>query len=175
MGNFRVMAGMAILAAVGHAQAALTFHGVPLSCVDRASRQYNVPAQDLFALMENEGAAPGVAVHDNNGTTDLGPMQVNTCHLPFLSNYGFSYDTLKNDACANVLAGAWVYARCLEQMGGNQVLAAACYNAGPNDLVAAYQDGYVQRFVNHLGAGVTLGQLQGRPHKPGLELVVEDQ
>ena len=146
------------------------FHGTPLSCIQAASRRYQVPVEDLYALLENEGAGPGVAAHDPNGTVDLGPMQVNTCHLPFLSHYGYTYDTLKNNACANVEAGAWVFARCLF-ISNNVIQAAACYNAGHN-LYAAWQDGYVQRFAEHLGLGTPVWTM-AKPHKPGLELVVE--
>jgi soluble lytic murein transglycosylase-like protein len=134
-----------------------SFHGTPISCIQQASRTYAVPRRDIFALMKNEGGTPGIAVRDSNGTQDLGPMQVNTCHLPFLRSYGYSYRVLKNNACANVMAGTWVFARCLA-ITGNLLSAAACYNAGPGNLAAAWQDGYVQRFAAHLGL-----QIQGAP------------
>ncbi len=127
-----------------------SFHGVPAACIERASSTYGVPYQDIVALMRNEGGRPGTAVPDPNGTTDLGPMQVNTCHLRFLSEYGYHYRTLRYNGCANVMAGTWVFARCLAQTG-SLLAAAACYNAGVHDLAAAWQTGYVQRFAGHLG------------------------
>ncbi len=132
------------------------FHGAPISCIAAASRQYGVPKRDIIALMKNEGAAPGVAAHDSNGTTDLGPMQVNTCHLPFLRQYGYSYQVLKNNACANVIAGTWVFTRCLAQTG-NVLNAAACYNAGVGAMPIAWQSGYVARFAAHLGLQILNG------------------
>lgn len=129
------------------------FHGVPDSCIQQASAIYGVPRRDILALLKNEGGSPGVAVQDSNGTQDLGPMQVNTCHLPFLRQYGYSYNTLKNDACPNVMAGTWVFAQCLA-ITGNLVAAAACYNAGPGNMEAAWSNGYVQRFAAHLGLGI---------------------
>ena len=127
-----------------------SFHGVPAACIERASSTYGVPYQDIIALMKNEGGRPGTAVLDSNGTTDLGPLQVNTCHLSFLARYGYSYRTLRYNGCANVMAGAWVFARCLAQTG-SLLAAAACYNAGVHNLAAAWQAGYVQRFADHLG------------------------
>lgn len=127
-----------------------SFHGVPVECIERASSTYGVPYQDIVALMRNEGGRPGTAARDSNGTTDLGPMQVNTCHLPFLEKYGYRYRTLRYNGCANVMAGAWVFARCLAQTG-SLLAAAACYNAGHGNMQAAWRSGYVQRFAGHLG------------------------
>ncbi len=129
------------------------FHGVPDHCIQQASAIYGVPRQDIVALMKNEGGRPGTVSPDANGTEDLGPMQVNTCHLPRLRAFGYSYYKLRYDACANVMAGTWVFARCLA-ITGNLMAASACYNAGPGDLQAAWQNGYVQRFSAHLGLHV---------------------
>ncbi|MDA8378721.1 MAG: lytic transglycosylase domain-containing protein [Planctomycetia bacterium] len=126
------------------------FHGVPVTCIERASSTYGVPYQDIIALMKNEGGRPGTAVCDSNGTTDLGALQVNTCHLPFLEKYGYSYRALRYNGCANVMAGTWVFARCLAKTGG-LLAAAACYNAGLKDMPAAWDNGYVQQFAGHLG------------------------
>ena len=130
--------------------APLEFHGVPMTCIARASSTYGVPVQDIIALMKNEGGRPGTASRDSNRTVDLGPMQVNTCHLPFLSAYGYHYSVLRYNGCANVMAGSWVFARCLARTG-NLLAAAACYNAGVGNQQAAWRTGYVQRFAEHLG------------------------
>lgn len=141
-----------------------SFHGVPVECIERASSTYGVPYQDIVALMRNEGGRPGTAARDSNGTTDLGPMQVNTCHLPFLARYGYHYQTLRNSGCANVMAGTWVFARCLYQTG-SLLAAAACYNAGVRDMPAAWENGYVQRFANHLGIVIGKQTQSGQPAK----------
>ncbi|MBU2774251.1 lytic transglycosylase domain-containing protein [Acidithiobacillus ferrooxidans] len=126
------------------------FHGVPVTCIERASSTYGVPFPDIVALMKNEGGRPGTAVRDSNGTSDLGPLQVNSCHLPLLEKYGYRYQTLRYNACANTMAGVWVFARCLAKTG-SLLSAAACYNAGVKDMPAAWHNGYVQRFARHLG------------------------
>lgn len=138
------------------------FHGVPQACIERASQTYGVPKRDILAIMKNEGAAPGVAAPDPNGTVDLGPMQVNTCHLPRLVRYGYSYSKLLDNPCANVMAGTWVFARCL-QIEGNLINAVACYNAGPRDLAAAWQDHYVQRFARHIGLDLSRNAVAATP------------
>lgn len=151
-----------------------SFHGVPAACIERASSTYGVPYQDIIALMKNEGGRPGTAVLDSNGTTDLGPLQVNTCHLPFLSRYGYHYRTLQRNGCANVMAGTWVFARCLAQTG-NLLAAAACYNAGRGNMQAAWRTGYVQRFAEHLGIVIGAEAKRQKPKNPWVDasLIVE--
>lgn len=145
------------------------FHGVPENCIQQASAIYGVPRRDIVALLKNEGGRPGIAVQDANGTQDLGPMQVNTCHLPTLREFGYSYKLLKYNPCANVMAGTWVFARCLAATG-NLIAASACYNAGTGDMQAAWADGYVQRFSAHLGLSIAGGP---QKHYLAAGLVVE--
>ncbi|MBU2769487.1 lytic transglycosylase domain-containing protein [Acidithiobacillus ferrivorans] len=129
--------------------AAATFHGVPMSCVQSAASRYGLSADVVLAILRTEGGRPGTVAPDPNGTDDLGPAQVNTCHLPFLSRYGYTRSTLINNPCANVMAGAWIFARCLAGTP-NLPQAAACYNAGSHPWLA-WQSGYVQRFSRYLG------------------------
>lgn len=144
------------------------FYGVPTQCIEQAAQRYATPPAAIVSLLRNEGGRPGLAVANTNGTQDLGPMQVNTSHLKFLIHYGYTYQTLRDDPCANVMAGTWIYARCLARTGG-VLRAAACYNAGGRPWLA-WQSGYVQRFAIHLRSVAASAPAVS----PGVELIVED-
>lgn len=146
--------------------ATLTFHQVPLRCIDAAAHRYGLAVPDIYAILRTEGGRIGSVVPDPNGTSDLGPAQVNTCHLPFLSHYGYTFHTLAYNPCANIMASSWIFARCLAQTSG-PLQAAACYNAGGRPWLA-WQSGYVQRFSANLGAPVSLVPVVYHPPKASL-------
>lgn len=151
--SFGALAALAVwllAAAWSPAQAfPAVFHGVPLHCIRSAAHRYGLSTPILVAVLRTEGGRPGTVAPDPNGTADLGPAQVNTCHLPALEASGYSFRALADDACANVAAGAWIFARCLASTG-DVLNAAACYNAGSRPWLA-WQSGYVQRFAHFLG------------------------
>ncbi|MBN6741200.1 lytic transglycosylase domain-containing protein [Acidithiobacillus sp. MC6.1] len=120
-----------------------------MRCIQSAAHRYGLTLPILISVLRTEGGRPGTVAPDPNGTADLGPAQVNTCHLPHLEAYGYTYTQLTDNPCANVAAGAWIFARCLSATG-NVLSAAACYNAGGRPWLA-WQSGYVQRFARYLG------------------------
>jgi len=141
-----------------------SFHGVPLACMHQAAARYGLRSDILLAILNTEGGRPGTVAYDSNGTEDLGPAQVNTCHLPTLSLYGYTFTTLADNPCANIEASAWIFSRCLAETG-NLLNAAACYNAGSHPWLA-WQSGYVQRFAAALGDPISVLQTPQFPQKP---------
>lgn len=129
------------------------------ACIQAAALIYGFNAQVIPALIRTEGGQTGLAVQDANGTTDYGLLQVNSSHLPQLNRLGYTPAALANDNCANIMAGAWVYASCLRQTPGSPLDAAACYNAGVHPWLA-WQDGYVARFAVNLGLPIPAGALR---------------
>lgn len=148
------------LPGIVHAQPFVS--GVPLSCIQSAAHRYGLSVPILAAVLRTEGGRPGTVSPDPNGTFDLGPAQVNTCHLPTLQRYGYSFAALAGDPCANIEAGAWIFARCLSGTG-NVLDAAACYNAGSRPWLA-WQSGYVSRFAGYLGQPLSTPAFA--PHPP---------
>lgn len=144
---------------VAVAHEAPRFHGVPLSCIHSAAQRYGLRSSLLLAILRTEDGRIGTVSPDPNGTDDLGPAQINTCHLPFLEHYGYTFHILADNPCANIAASAWIYARCLHATG-NDLQAAACYNAGSEPWIA-WQRGYVQRFASFLGLPV---HVETKPH-----------
>lgn len=147
------------------APAGSSFHGVPLACMRQAATRYGLRPDILLAILHTEGGRLGTVAPDGNGTEDLGPAQVNTCHLPTLSHYGYTFATLADNPCANIEASAWIFSRCLASTG-NLLNAAACYNAGSRPWLA-WQSGYVQRFARALGDPISVLQEPQQPQKPG--------
>jgi hypothetical protein len=148
-----------------------------MRCIDNSALRYGLTAPIVLSILSTEGGRPGTVAPDPNGTYDLGPAQVNTCHLPFLSQYGYSFATLRDDACANVAAGAWIFSRCLFATG-NVLEAAACYNAGSRPWLA-WQSGYFQRFASFLGVALHdpqafLDAAPAQKPKPSAPILLDD-
>lgn len=82
----------------------------PLSweCVKDAAREHGLPLAAMVGILATEGGRTGEALSNTNGTWDLGPYQVNTCHVDELLREGLSPDMLLRDGCANAYAAAWI-------------------------------------------------------------------
>lgn len=115
----------------------------PAICIVQAEARYSVPANLIRSVLHAEGAGPGVAVRNTNGSEDLGWMQINTLWLPKLAPYGVTRHTLLYDACINVGVGAWILQRYYLRFH-DWTSAIRAYNAGP-DLSGGY--GYARRVI----------------------------
>lgn len=93
------------------------------ACIFLAAQTYSVPPAILVGIYQVEGGKIGQEVGPNdNGTYDLGPMQINTTWLPELADeWGVSSSTAKkwvrDDACTNVGVAAWILRRHLNETG----------------------------------------------------------
>ena len=84
----------------------------PQCVVEEAGRQ-SLEVVKLLAVMKTEGGRLGEYSRNSNGSYDIGPMQVNTIHLPELSKaYGIPQATVSKllafNGCFNVAVGAWM-------------------------------------------------------------------
>lgn len=84
---------------------------VTAACVVAASNRYQIAPGIILSVLGVEGGKVGHVSRNKNGTVDIGPMQINSIHLPDLAKYGISYSKLKNDGCLNVHIGAWMLRR----------------------------------------------------------------
>lgn len=91
----------------------MLINDVPVSCINQAAVAYHVPATLILAIMRKENGRNGQAVRNNNGTHDLGIMQINTRWLPTLAKYGYTKQDLQFNACKNVMVGTWILAGSL--------------------------------------------------------------
>ncbi len=92
------------------------------ACLMLASQTYSVPPAVLVGIYKAEGGQLGMESRNDNGTYDLGPMQINTIWMPDLAGkWGVSQTTarrwVRDDACTNVGVAAWILRTHLDETG----------------------------------------------------------
>lgn len=76
-------------------------------CIERASAQYGIHTDVLFAILLVEGGTVGKDSKANdNGTYDIGPFQINSMHRKELASIGVDEQRLRNDGCVNAMVAA---------------------------------------------------------------------
>lgn len=90
---------------------------VEAECIIDASKRFSVPAALILTILDVEGGEVGVRAKNNNGTWDMGPMQVNTCHMEELSPFGLTEREIEENGCLNIQVGAWLLKRQMTQTG----------------------------------------------------------
>ncbi|WP_017902398.1 lytic transglycosylase domain-containing protein [Pseudomonas asplenii] len=100
------------------------------NCFQDAGERYRIDPLLLYAIAQVESGLDPRARHDNrDGSRDIGLMQINSRHLPTLAAFGIAERNLQEEPCTSVMAGAWILARLVQQLGyGWQAVGA--YNAG---------------------------------------------
>lgn len=112
----------------------MAMNSVIAACLMLAAQTYNVPPAVMLGIMHVEGGRVGQAVGPNdNGSYDLGPMQINTLWVPKLANHwkvsaSTAHRMVKDDACVNVNVAAWILRQRLNE-SGNLTLAIAHYHS----------------------------------------------
>ena len=93
------------------------------ACLMLAAQTYSVPPAVLVGIHQVEGGTVGQAVGPNdNGTYDLGPMQINTLWVPLLAEkWGVTENTayrwVRDDPCTNMGVSAWILRTHLNETG----------------------------------------------------------
>lgn len=116
-----------------------------LECIREAAQRHEVPLAGLLGILATEGGKPGEALSNRNGTWDMGPFQLNTCHVNALFERGVSPHDVLTDACVNADAAAWLLARELDRTG-DLWEAIGAYHSRTRHLHRAY----VRRVKNNL-------------------------
>lgn len=119
--------GVAMALLYSHAQA----------CWDQAATRYGVNPHMLYAIAKTEsGLNPSAMNRNNNGSVDVGLMQINSIWFPTLRHHGIDEQQLL-DPCTSIHVGAWILAQNIRRMG-NTWEAVGAYNAGKFDLRMKY-------------------------------------
>lgn len=93
------------------------------ACLMLAAQTYSVPPAVLLGIYQVEGGTVGQAVGPNdNGTYDLGPMQINTVWIPELArHWGVNEATalkwVRDDPCTNMGVSAWILKNHINETG----------------------------------------------------------
>lgn len=111
---------------------------VDAECVMDASRRFKIPVAIILTILDVEGGEVGVRASNKNGTWDLGPMQVNTCHMEELKPFGISKYDLQTNGCLNVQAGTWLLRQLLNRHG-KMLEAIGRYHSGNQPHKSNYQ------------------------------------
>lgn len=106
-------------------------------CAYQAAQKYGVPYGEMLGILHTEGGGYNVIDYDSNGTEDLGWAQINTCHLPYLRQFGITRAVLLTRPCINIDVGAWVLRKSYD-VTHNWFAAAEGYNAGVHNLPGGY-------------------------------------
>ena len=93
-------------------------------CLEAAARVYRVPPAIVVVLLNVEGGSLGAISSNNNGTVDIGPMQVNQIWLPQIAAHWRTTErkafvALRDSFCANVEAGTWILRQGLDEARGD--------------------------------------------------------
>jgi soluble lytic murein transglycosylase-like protein len=98
-------------------------------CFIEAGRMYKVHPDILRAITKVESNFNPRALNKNqNGTYDIGIMQINSSWIPVLKQYGLNNPSWLWDPCYNIHVGAWILSQCVQQYGYTWE-AIGCYNA----------------------------------------------
>lgn len=100
------------------------------NCWKQAGERYGIEPELLKAIAIVESGLSAAAVNkNNNGTTDVGLMQINSQHFNQLKKYRITPRLLINNPCQNIMTGAWVLAGQMRVFGYSWD-AVGAYNAG---------------------------------------------
>lgn len=114
-------------------------------CFLEAGEYYNINSNLLKAIAEVESQFNPYAINiNNNGSYDIGIMQINSWWMPKIIKMGYKPSDLYNP-CINIYIGAWILANCIAEKGYNWK-AIDCYNKGSKK--AKNYSSYVKKVFN---------------------------
>lgn len=76
-------------------------------CSISAAVKYEIPANIVLAVAEQEAGRPGLWVENTNGTYDVGSLQFNTAYLVQLAKYGITPKDVAAVGCYSYDLAAW--------------------------------------------------------------------
>nr|WP_309578237.1 type III secretion system invasion protein IagB [Scandinavium hiltneri] len=100
------------------------------NCWSKAGEDHHVDPWLLLAIAQVEsGMNPNAINKNNDGTHDIGLMQINSIHLPTLARRGITQKRLVNEPCVSIMVGASILSDMINVYGNNWQ-AVGAYNAG---------------------------------------------
>jgi Transglycosylase SLT domain len=114
-------------------------------CSITAAVKYEVPANIVLAVAEQEAGKPGRWVENTNGTQDVGPMQFNTTYLAELRKYGITAQDVARGGCYSYDLAAWRLRGHLRNDQGDIWTRAANYHSRTPQYNAIYRASLIKR------------------------------
>ena len=133
------------------------------SCWEQAADLHRVNPQVLVAIADVESNHRPVVVNKNqNGTVDIGIMQINSSWLPRLEKYGITSRHLL-DPCINVHVAAWILSKNMARFGETSWRAVGAYNATQDALRLRYAKKVHERLTKRPTKGLPAGSKASVP------------
>ncbi|MGY2226615.1 lytic transglycosylase domain-containing protein [Pseudomonas gingeri] len=128
------------------------------NCFQDAGERYHIDPLLLYAIAQAEsGLDPRARNTNRDGSRDIGLMQINSRHLERLAAFGIAEQNLLDEPCTSVMAGAWILAQFVQQLGyGWQAVGA--YNAGARVERDANRSSYARRVWGYYASLLELRQ-----------------
>lgn len=77
------------------------------ACIAQAAAHYRAHPDLIRAVLHQENGKAGKIRRNKNGSFDMGPMQINSVHLPELAKYGITQQMITNNECLNIHIGTY--------------------------------------------------------------------
>ena len=116
-----------------------------VECIMGAAAASDLPLAVLFGVLATEGGTPGEALRNDNGTWDMGPFQINTCHVNELVAMGIDPATLLRDGCVGAYAAAWLLRKEYNRTGNLWEAVGSYHSRNPER-----RDAYIARVKSNL-------------------------
>jgi hypothetical protein len=116
-------------------------------CSIAAAVRYQVPANLMLAVAEQENGRPGQWVRHANGAVDVGPMQFSTGYLRELGRYGITPEDVAARGCYPYTLAAWRLARHIRYDKGDLWTRAANYHSRTPGFNAIYRGQITRKAV----------------------------
>ncbi len=115
-----------------------------LACMASVAAFYHLPPRVLPAIQAVEGGRPGLVHMNQDGSQDLGVMQVNTRWIqPLAWQTGLApavvQQRLVGDPCFNIAAAGAIMRIYLTEAGGDLLRAVGYYHSHTAPLAEAYR------------------------------------
>lgn len=128
-----------------------------------ATRQSLEPIK-LLAVLKTEGGKVGQFARNTDGSYDIGPMQINSIHLPDLSKeFGITQRQLAQylayDGCFNVAVGAWMLRKRTNESQGDFWYGIGRYHS----KTPSHRNRYILRVHEHMTSMVNQINAATRP------------
>ncbi|MFP2344633.1 type III secretion system invasion protein IagB [Enterobacter ludwigii] len=100
------------------------------NCWDKAAHYYHVDPYLLYAIAQVEsGMNPNAVGWNQDGSRDVGLMQINSTHFSELQRQGIDENRLVTEPCTSIMVGASILSKMMNVYGYNWE-AVGAYNAG---------------------------------------------
>lgn len=133
------------------------------ACVMSAAGSYELPPAIIWSLLSIEGGKVGTISSNSNGSKDLGPMQINTIHIPEIAKGSDASVTtvarsLIEDPCYNIAIGAWHLRQKIEEVDGDFWQGVGRYHSKTPHVQSRYMDTLLDRIERLYGEPALLGE-----------------